>query len=98
MWVLKSDQIGDFVQSNTVLNSSVNQESSTRTAELTFTLQDLKAAIPAYCFEPSVGKSLSYFFLDISVIAGLYAIAYTLDSWLFFPIFWLMQGTMFWAL
>ncbi len=66
--------------------------------ELPFTLQDLKNAIPAYCFEPSISKSLFYFFLDISIIAGLYAIAYTLDSWWFFPIFWVMQGTMFWAL
>jgi omega-3 fatty acid desaturase (delta-15 desaturase) len=98
MWVLKSDRIGDFVQSNIALNQSVTLDSSTRTEKLPFTLQDLKAAIPARCFEPSVWKSLSYFFLDISIIAGLYAIAYTLDSWLFFPIFWLMQGTMFWAL
>ncbi|WP_051050555.1 fatty acid desaturase [Pseudanabaena sp. PCC 6802] len=66
--------------------------------ELSFTLQDLKNVIPAYCFEPSIGRSLFYFFLDISIIAGLYAIAYSLDSWWFFPLFWLMQGTMFWAL
>jgi acyl-lipid omega-3 desaturase len=67
-------------------------------AELPFSLQDLKAAIPAYCFEPSVPKSLAYFGLDVGLIAALYAIAYTLDSWLFYPLFWLMQGTMFWAL
>lgn len=66
--------------------------------ELPFTLAELKNAIPAYCFEPSTSKSLFYFFLDISIIAGLYAIAYTLDSWWFYPIFWVMQGTMFWAL
>jgi acyl-lipid omega-3 desaturase len=66
--------------------------------ELPFTLQDLKSAIPSYCFEPAVGRSLSYFFLDIGIIAGLYAIAYSLDSWFFFPFFWLIQGTMFWAL
>lgn len=98
MWVLKSSQIGNLVQSNTVLNQAAITAPSTRTAELPFTLQDLKAAIPAYCFEPSVLRSLAYFFLDISIIAILYAIAYTLDSWLFFPVFWLMQGTMFWAL
>lgn len=66
--------------------------------DLPFTLQDLKASIPAYCFEPSVWKSLSYFWLDLGLIAGLYAIAQTLDAWWFFPIFWLLQGTMFWAL
>ena len=69
-----------------------------RREELPFTLQDIKAAIPAYCFEPSTFKSLSYFFLDIGIIAGLYALAAYLNSWLFFPIFWLAQGTMFWAL
>jgi acyl-lipid omega-3 desaturase len=86
------------VQSNTVLKQTTITVPSTRKEELPFTLQDLKAAIPAYCFEPSVWKSLSYFFLDIGIIAGFYAIAYKLDSWFFFPIFWLLQGTMFWAL
>lgn len=98
MRVQTSCQIGKFVQPKTDLNQATVSVSSSRTTELPFTLQDLKAAIPAYCFEPSVWKSLSYFFLDISIIAGLYAIAYFLDSWFFFPIFWLMQGTMFWAL
>ncbi|ESA35905.1 fatty acid desaturase [Leptolyngbya sp. Heron Island J] len=68
------------------------------TSEIPFTLKDLKDAIPDYCFEPSTGRSLAYFFLDIGIIAGLYGIAYSLNSWLFFPLFWLMQGTMFWAL
>lgn len=86
------------MQSNTVLKQAAITASSTPKEELPFTLQDLKAAIPAYCFEPSVWKSLSYFFLDIGIIAGFYAIAYKLDSWFFFPIFWLLQGTMFWAL
>ncbi len=86
------------MQSKTVLNHEAVIVSSKRATELPFTLQDIKAAIPAHCFEPSVWKSLAYLFLDISIIAGLYAIAYVLDSWLFFPIFWLMQGTMFWAL
>ena len=65
---------------------------------LPFTLKDLKDAIPEYCFQPSAWRSLSYFFLDIGIIAGLYAIAYSINSWLFFPLFWLAQGTMFWAL
>ncbi len=66
--------------------------------ELPFTLQDIKTAIPPHCFESSVVRSLSYFFLDIGIIAGLYALAYTLDSWFFWPFFWVAQGTMFWAL
>lgn len=66
--------------------------------DLPFTLKDLKDAIPEHCFQPSAWRSLSYFFLDIGIIAGLYAIAYSLNSWLFFPLFWFAQGTMFWAL
>ena len=74
------------------------EEPPKRARELPFTLQELKAAIPAYCFEPSTTKSLSYLFLDVAIVAGLYAIAHALDSWFFWPVFWLMQGTMFWAL
>jgi acyl-lipid omega-3 desaturase len=90
--------IKTYVQSNPVLNSSAASDSSSRKGELPFTLQDLRNAIPAYCFEPSTFRSLAYFFLDLGIIAGLYAIAAYLDSWLFYPIFWLMQGTMFWSL
>ncbi len=73
------------------------------TRDLPFTLKDLKEAIPDYCFEPSTAKSLSYFFLDIGIIAGLYALTHTAlthgaNGWLLFPLFWLAQGTMFWAL
>jgi acyl-lipid omega-3 desaturase len=87
------------VQPNPVLDQTTERDlSTTNTVELPFTLQTLKAAIPSDCFSPSIARSLAYFLLDISIIAVLYAIAYRLDSWLFFPIFWLMQGTMFWAL
>lgn len=63
-----------------------------------FTLQQIKAAIPAHCFQPVVSRSLFYFFLDVAIIAGLYALATYLNSWFFWPIFWVLQGTMFWAL
>jgi acyl-lipid omega-3 desaturase len=69
-----------------------------RTPDVPFTLQDLRKAIPDYCFEPSLWRSLAYFFWDLGIIAGLYAIAAYLNSWWFFPLFWVMQGTMFWAL
>jgi len=88
---------GNFVQLETNL-SKVDAVDPLPRTELPFSLQDLKLAIPSYCFEPSTGKSLAYFFLDITIIAALYAIAAYLNSWFFFPLFWLMQGTMFWAL
>ncbi len=43
-------------------------------------------------------RSLAYFFLDIGLITGLYFLAFRLNSWLFFPLFWFAQGTLFWAL
>lgn len=72
--------------------------STVTSQDLPFTLKDLKDAIPEYCFQPSAGRSLAYFFLDVGIIAGLYALAYNINSWLFFPLFWVAQGTMFWAL
>jgi omega-3 fatty acid desaturase (delta-15 desaturase) len=85
------------VSINTIENDS-NLEKTAGDRELPFTLKDLKEAIPAYCFQPSTARSLAYFFLDLGIIALLYAIASYLDSWYFWPIFWVMQGTMFWAL
>jgi omega-3 fatty acid desaturase (delta-15 desaturase) len=87
------------VQLDTVqFNQSPSLESSQGEDKLPFTLQDLKAAIPAECFQPSVVKSLYYFFRDVAIVAALYAVAHYLDSWYFWPIFWVLQGTMFWAL
>lgn len=87
------------MQSNTIESSNQPEhELSSAGSTLPFTLGDIKAAIPPECFVPNVGKSFFFFFRDIAIIALLYAVAYKLDSWLFFPIFWAMQGTMFWAL
>lgn len=66
--------------------------------QLPFTLQDVRNAIPAHCFQSSLGRSLAYLTLDFGIIAGLYWLAATINSAWFLPIFWLAQGTMFWAL
>lgn len=65
---------------------------------LPFALKDLKQAIPAHCFQSSLARSLAYLGRDLGIIAGLYALAAYIDSWWFVPIFWALQGTMFWAL
>lgn len=83
---------------DTLISNNQQDFKSPVETTLPFTLGDLKAAIPAQCFQPSVAKSMFYFFRDITIIGLLYAVAYYFDSWLFFPIFWVMQGTMFWAL
>ena len=76
----------------------INPTNSPPSPNPPFTLQDVKAAIPPDCFEPSVWRSLAYFFLDIGLVAGLYALAATIDTWWFLPIFWAAQGTLFWSL
>lgn len=87
------------MQSNSItLNYPHVGESSEDATKLPFTLGELKAAIPSECFQPHLGKSLFYFFRDILIICLLYTAAHYLDSWLMMPIFWVMQGTMFWAL
>jgi acyl-lipid omega-3 desaturase len=65
---------------------------------LPFTLQDVRNAIPAHCFKPSLWRSLAYCFLDFGIVAALYWIAGAIKQAWFFPIFWVLQGTMFWAL
>jgi acyl-lipid omega-3 desaturase len=85
------------VQSNLISLDDRNESILDR-EKLPFTIQDVRQAIPKHCFESSTWKSLSYFFRDIAIVVGLYALAARLDSWYFYPIFWLMQGTMFWAL
>lgn len=65
---------------------------------LPFTLSDVRNAIPGHCFQSNVWRSLAYFALDLGIIVFLYWAAATINQAWFFPIFWLMQGTMFWAL
>jgi omega-3 fatty acid desaturase (delta-15 desaturase) len=90
------------VKKYVLLNSPPDQSDSTEPSrqrrDLPFTLKDVRAAIPDHCFQPSTARSLAYFFLDLGLIAGLYAIAAAIDAWWFFPIFWVAQGTLFWSL
>jgi hypothetical protein len=61
-------------------------------------LIDLKNAIPEDLFQSSLAKSLFYFFLDASIILTLFASAIYLNSWVFYPFYFFLQGTFFWAL
>jgi omega-3 fatty acid desaturase (delta-15 desaturase) len=63
-----------------------------------FSLQDLRDAIPAECFEKDTFRSFAHLALDVGIVAALAIGAYYLDNPLVWPLYWFAQGTMFWAL
>jgi omega-3 fatty acid desaturase (delta-15 desaturase) len=63
-----------------------------------FTLADIRNAIPKQCWEKNTLRSLSYLARDVLVVAGLAVAAASINNWMVWPLYWLAQGTMFWAL
>lgn len=63
-----------------------------------FTLKDIRNAIPGECFERDTLRSFSYLVRDVAIVAALALGASALDSWFVWPLYWMAQGTMFWAL
>jgi omega-3 fatty acid desaturase (delta-15 desaturase) len=63
-----------------------------------FTLADIRAAIPKHCWEKNTWKSMSFLARDVAIVFGLAAGAAYLNNWFAWPLYWLAQGTMFWAL
>lgn len=63
-----------------------------------FTLAQIRAAIPKHCWEKNTWRSMSYVLRDVCIVLGLAAGAATLNHWAVWPLYWLAQGTMFWAL
>lgn len=63
-----------------------------------FKLADIRAAIPKHCFVKDPWRSMSYVVRDVLVVCGLAAVAAYFNSWAVWPLYWLAQGTMFWAI
>lgn len=63
-----------------------------------FSLSDIRAAIPDKCWERNTARSFAHLALDVGIVFGLAAAAFTVNSWFVWPLYWLAQGTMFWAL
>lgn len=63
-----------------------------------FSLSQIRAAIPTHCWVKDPWRSLSYVLRDVLGVVALGAAAVYFNSWLFWPIYWFAQGTMFWAL
>ena len=63
-----------------------------------FKLADIRAAIPKHCWVRDPWRSMSYLVRDVAVVFGLAATAAYVNNWVFWPLYWAAQGTMFWAL
>lgn len=63
-----------------------------------FTIADLRAVIPKHCWEKNTWRSLSYLVRDVVVVRGLGLGAAYVNSWFLWPLYWVLQGTMFRAL
>ncbi|KAG2496135.1 hypothetical protein HYH03_005738 [Edaphochlamys debaryana] len=63
-----------------------------------FSLQDLRNAIPAHCWEKNTFRSMAHLALDVGIVAGLAYAAFSVNAWWAWPAYWVAQGTMFWAL
>ncbi|HMV41520.1 MAG TPA: fatty acid desaturase [Leptospiraceae bacterium] len=80
----------------TIKNQTITQKPFRHSSQ--FSLSELKKTIPTELFESSLLKSIFYFGVDVFVISGLFYLAATLDSPFFYPLYWFLQGTFFWAL
>lgn len=71
-----------------------------------FTLTELRNALPAHCFQRSMVKSFGYLALDIVLIFSLLSCAYAafeqqsspVYSQLVYPVYWFLQGSIFFGL
>lgn len=63
-----------------------------------FKIGEIRAAIPSHCWVKDTWRSLSYVLRDVVEVSALVAAAVYLDSWVFWPLYWAAQGTMFWAI
>eukprot|EP00798_Chlamydomonas_sp_ICE-L_P019522 gene19522-26197_t len=63
-----------------------------------FSLVDIRNAIPANCWQRDTGRSVGHLIKDVAIVAGLAVAAFTINAWWAWPIYWMAQGSMFWAL
>ncbi|MED6113314.1 fatty acid desaturase (DSD1) [Stylosanthes scabra] len=63
-----------------------------------FKIAEIRRTIPKHCWEKDTWRSLRYVLIDVVIVTAFMALAIALNSWFFWPFYWLAQGTMFWAL
>ncbi|XP_039064754.1 omega-3 fatty acid desaturase, chloroplastic-like [Hibiscus syriacus] len=68
-----------------------------RAVPLLFNLTDIRAVIPKHCWVKDLWRSMSYVLRDV-VVFGLSVVTSYFNNLLVCPLYWVAQGTMFWAL
>ncbi|KAK1283057.1 hypothetical protein QJS10_CPB21g01280 [Acorus calamus] len=63
-----------------------------------FGLAEIRAAIPKHCWVKDPWRSMTYVIRDVTAVAALAAGAAYLNNWVVWSLYWVCQGTMFWAL
>ena len=63
-----------------------------------FSIGEIRAAIPAHCWVKDQWKSMRYVVRDIIIVIAFGSAAVYFDSWVAWPLYWLAQGTLFWAI
>lgn len=63
-----------------------------------FKIAEIRAAIPSHCWVKNPWKSLSYVLRDVVIVTALIAAAIHFNNWFIWPLYWIAQGTMFWAI
>lgn len=63
-----------------------------------FTINDLRDCIPPRLWVRSAGKSFAYLARDILAISALGTAFTALNTWYMWPVYWMLQGSMFFAL
>lgn len=63
-----------------------------------FKIGEIRAAIPKHCWVKNPWRSLSYVLRDLLVVLALLVAATHLNTWFSWPLYWVAQGTMFWAI
>ncbi|XP_038705526.1 omega-3 fatty acid desaturase, endoplasmic reticulum [Tripterygium wilfordii] len=93
----KKDSINGGVNGHYKLKS-FEDEDFDPAAPPPFKIAEIRAAIPQHCWVRNPWRSMSYVFRDVLVVFALMAAAVHFNSWYFWPIYWISQGTMFWAI
>jgi len=78
-------------------NKKMNAKSSLTSSHRLPTLSEIKIKLPAHCFQPTVGQSMIYVVKDIIYVALTFILMNQIRQrfnygFLFFPIYWYIQG------